>query len=42
MDCEIGWVSIVGVTAGERVVTEAFVLSSEFEPEFAAIAVTLM
>ena len=38
----MGWVSIVGVTAGERVVTEAFVLSSEFEPEFAAIAVTLM
>ena len=37
-----GWVPMVGVTAGERVVTDALVLSSEFEPEFAAIAVTLM
>jgi hypothetical protein len=41
LDCEMGWVSIVGVTAGERVVTEAFALSSEFASEDAAIAVTL-
>ena len=41
MDCEMGWVSIVGVTAGERVATEDFALSSEFESEDAAIAVTL-
>ena len=34
--------SIDGVMAGERVVTEALVLSSEFESEEAAIAVTLM
>jgi hypothetical protein len=30
-----------GVTAGERVVAEAFALSSESESEDAAIAVTL-
>jgi hypothetical protein len=35
-------VPITGVTAGERVVAEAFVLSSELDPESAAIADTLM
>ena len=33
---------ITGVTAGERVVADAFVLSSELDPESAAIADTLM
>jgi hypothetical protein len=35
-------VPITGVTAGERVVAEAFVLTSELDPESAAIAETLM
>jgi hypothetical protein len=42
LEALIGWVPITGVTAGERVVTDALELSSEFEPEFAAIADTLM
>lgn len=33
---------ITGATAGERVVADAFVLSSELDPESAAIAETLM
>ena len=41
MDCEIGWGSIVGVTAGEFVVTAAFTPSSELASEELAIALTL-
>ena len=41
MDCEMGWVSIVGVTAGEFVVTAAFTPSLELPSVELAIALTL-
>ena len=41
IDWETGWVSIVGVTAGEFVVIAALGLSSEFRSSALATAVTL-
>jgi hypothetical protein len=41
MDCEKGGVSIVGVSAGELVVTAVLTPSSEFPSSELAIAVTL-
>ena len=41
LDCEMGWVSIVGVTAGEFVVTAAFTPSSELPPSTSVRAETL-